>query len=214
MDLDKFIKLLAQTDGRDKIYKMLQNLSKILAVHYTADKATAKKYDSVSKSLGEGRSILRMVKWVNNVNKLQGYAAKWQSLTTRQIVEIGRVIGDFGYIFGDNVQYLCKYKVLPFDQKTASKNSKIFQFWGFFLATFLDLWSILELEGKQMEPKDKAKERKALLLSFVKNLCDALATLAAVGYLKTYYHPTGTFTGACGLTSGAIATYQNWTKLK
>ena len=211
-DLDKFIKLLSQTDGRDKIYKTLANVNKLLAFQYAADKATSKKFATVAKSIGEGRSLLRMAKWTGNINKLQGYAAKASTLGPKQFVEILRVLGDFGFVLGDNLAYLAKYSVVPLNAKNVGKNSKIFQFWGYVCAVLLDMWSLINL-GKKDEAA-QAKERKPLILSLIKNTCDLLATLAAVGYAKAYYKPNSMFTGTCGLTSGAIATYTNWNKLK
>lgn len=216
MDADKFIKLLATTDGRDKIYKVLANVSKIVGWVNEADKVSAKKWNALSKSIGEGRSLMRMAKWVGNVQKLQGYAAKAGSLTSRQFLEILRVIGDFGYILGDNLAYLSKYGILPLNAENAAKQSKIFQFWGYIMATILDALSLSGLAAKQakMDAAAFAAEQQALVLSFVKNAADTLATLASVGYMKSMYNPSIGFTSLCGATSGAIATYQNWTKLK
>ena len=215
-DLTKFINLLAQTDGRDKIYKTLQNLVKIAAAQ-SSDKAQAKKFNTLAKSLGEGRSLMRMAKWTTNYNKLVEYSKKASTLTSRQIVEILRVIGDFGYILGDNLSYLAKYGVLPFNASTTAKNSKIFQFWGFFFATLLDVWAMITLRAKAASGMDEAtyaKEAKALRLSLVKNFCDLLVTLNAVGYASAFYKPSGTALGVFGATSGAIATYNNWKKTK
>jgi hypothetical protein len=214
-DIDKFVKLLAQTDGRDKIYKTLQGVVKILGYQSAGDKELAKKYGALAKSIGEGRSIMRMTKWVGNVNKLQGFASKLGTLNAKMIVEILRVIGDFGYILGDNLAYLAKYKVLSLDAANVGKNSKIFQFWGYFCAVILDVWALLKNEKqKESDPATYQKERKAGLLSLTKNIADFAATMAAVGYLSAVWSPSAGVTGALGATSGAIATYQNWNKTK
>jgi hypothetical protein len=211
--LDLFVKLLATTDGRDKIYKFTQNLSKLLAFA-ASDKATIKKWTGLSKSLGEGRSIMRMCKWVNNVQKLQGFAAKVGSLSQLQIIEIMRVLGDFGYVLGDNLAFLSKYGLIPLNKDNVSKNSKIFQFWGFFFATLLDILSILDLKNQsKLDAAAKAKKAKELRLSFLKNLSDMLVTLAAVGYLQKVYNPSAGVTSVLGMVSAGIATYQNWQKV-
>jgi len=214
MDLDKVVKLLQQTDGRDKIYKFAANFAKIVAWQ-TADKETAKKWNGLAKSIGEGRSLMRMGKWVGNASKIQAVGAKITTLNQRGLVELLRVIGDFGYIFGDNLAYLGKYNILPVDAKSAGKNSKVFQFWGYVCAVILDVWSLILLPTKGLDEKTLQKERTALILSFTKNAADMMSTLASVGYLKGFgYDPSTGFTAACGATSGAIATYTNWTKLK
>lgn len=214
-DLDKFIKLLGTTDGRDKIYKFVAGVTKILAYRAT-DKNLAKKYNTLAKSIGEGRSLMRMAKWVGNYNKLQGFAAKAATLTSKQIVEIIRVIGDFGYILGDNLAYLSKYGVLPLNAESCGKNSKVFQFWGYLCAVVLDIWGLLTLEKKKFDDeKQRVAERQALLLALTKDTADLFAVLAAVGYAKNFgYNPSSGFTGFCGATSGAVATYINWAKIK
>ena len=208
-DIDKFIKLLSQTDGRDKIYKFLQGVTKILG-DQVDHKDSKKKYNALSKSIGEGRSLMRMVKWVGNYNKLQLYAGKFNVSDPKQVLEILRTVGDFGYILGDNLAYLCKYKVLSLDANSMGKNSKIFQFWGYVCATVLDILALLKNSTK-VASDATAKERTTIVLSLVKNVSDVVATLAAVGYIAAF-QPSATFVGACSATSGAIATYQNWTK--
>ena len=210
MDIDKVVKLLAQTDGRDKLYKTAAGLAKIAADF--SDKESGKKWKSIGKSIGDGRSLMRMGKFVGNVQKLQGFAAKG-SLSSYQAVEVLRVIGDFGYVLGDNLQYLAKFGVLPMDAAKTAANSKVFQFWGFVCAVLLDLWQLALLPSKRLEAKDFAKKRHALVLSAIKNFADMLNCLNAVGYAKSFYKPSSTFLGACGVTSGAIATYTNWGKL-
>jgi hypothetical protein len=214
-DVDKMVKLFAITDGRDKIGKTLGGVAKLFA--YTSllngDAAKAKKFGTLAKSIGESRSLLRMGKFVGNYQKLQGFAAKAGDLKARQIVEVLRVIGDFGYVLGDNLTYLGKYGVLPTDPKKCTKNGKLFQFWGFVCAVALDVWAIALLQGKKLEKSLYAKELKALLLSLVKNTADMLVCLQVVGYVKSY-KPSGGFTAVCAITSGSIATYTNWNKLK
>lgn len=214
VDLEKVNKLFQLTDGRDKIYKSLQNLTKIMAwALVSTDKVASKKFTTLSKSLGEGRSILRMAKWVANVNKIRAFMAKGD-YTAQPIVETLRVIGDFGFIVGDNIAYLAKYKMLPVNAKLAAKQSKIFQFWGFFLATVLDIWNLIKLSKKVDDAEKIAKERRQLYLSFIKDLADTLNVLYAVGYMGKYYNPGDGFLGMCGATSGIVATYLNWGKLK
>jgi len=212
-DLDKFVKLLGQTDGRDKIYKALAGLVKVLAACSSKDQA--KLLGGLGKSIGEGRSIMRLIKWVGNIQKLNGLLPKLAAPNTKNIVETIRVIGDFGYIFGDNVQYLSKYKVLSFNAADVARKSKVFQFWGYIAAVLLDIFALQAARAKAASDKATAdKEIKAGVINVTKNLCDTLVVLATVGYLSSVYKPSAKTTGALTLASGAIATYQNWNKLK
>lgn len=213
-DLDKFIKLLGQTDGRDKIYKAIAGIVKVLGA-YAATKEQTKIYGSLGKSIGEGRSIMRLAKWVGNVNKIQSLLPKLSSFNAKVIVELLRVIGDFGYILGDNVQYLSKYKVLSFNAAEVTKKSKLFQFWGYVCAVILDVFALQSARAKAASDLATAeKETKAGVINITKNTCDLLVVMATVGYLQSLWKPTASTAGLLTFTSGAIATYQNWGKLK
>lgn len=213
--VDKVIKLLSQTDGRDKIYKFGANASKLVAwTQATQSPSTAKAFNGLAGSIGEGRSLMRMGKWVGNASKLNAAGKKIGNLSHKELLEVLRVIGDFGYVLGDNLAYLAKYKVISVtDAKTASTNAKIFQFWGFVCAFLIDICNLVLLSTKKLEDKVFKKEQKALLLTAVKDFCDLLVTLNNVKYIPQY-NPTTGFTAACGATSGAIATYVNWNKIK
>lgn len=214
-DLDKFVKLLATNDGRDKIYKGLAGVVKILAA-YSASKESAKKFTSLGKSIGEGRSIMRMAKWVNNINKFQTLLPKLiaNPANTKNTIEVFRVLGDFGYVLGDNLSYLSKYKVLSLNAAEVTKKAKVWQFWGYFCAVILDILAVNATLAKQSSDAATAKkEIRANILSLIKDLADFLVVLATVGYVKAF-KPSATVQGLLTLLSGSIATYQNWTKLK
>jgi hypothetical protein len=214
-DLDKFIKLLGQTDGRDKLYKTLAGIVKVLAV-YATTKDQAKIYGSLGKSIGEGRSIMRLAKWVGNVSKLQALVPKLATgFNVKTLVEVFRVLGDFGYICGDNIAYLSKYKVLGRDAAAVTKGAKLFQFYGYVFAVILDVFAIQAARAKAAaDVATSRKEVKANAINLTKNVADLLVVTAAVGYVSSVWKPSNTTTGALTITSGAIATYQNWSKLK
>jgi len=208
--LDNFSSLCNLTDGRDKIYKTLGGAAKILG---SVPNPHAKKFAALSKAIGDGRSLMRMGKWTSNISKIEGQASKAGSLGAKQIVEIARVLGDFGYVVGDNVQYLAKFGL--FGPNIVSKNvaaqSKVFQFYGFIFAVALDIYNLIKEQTAEVVNKKKVRD---CIISLFKNICDFLACLAAVGYAKSLgYNPSGTFTGLCSFTSGAIATHANWKKI-
>jgi hypothetical protein len=208
--LDNFSSLCNLTDGRDKIYKALGGAAKVLG---SVPNPHAKKFAALSKAIGDGRSLMRMGKWTSNISKIEAQASKAGSLTTKQMVEIARVLGDFGYVVGDNVTYLAKFglfgpNVLP---KSVAAQSKVFQFYGFVCAIILDVYNLIKEQTAEVVNTKKVRE---CIISLIKNTCDFLACLAAVGYAKPLgYNPSGVFTGMCSFTSGAIATHANWKKI-
>lgn len=204
--LDVFVSLCNTTDGRDKIYKTFAGLTKALGAIPTAPNAKA--MAKVSKAIGDGRSLMRMGKFTSNIVKLNGYSDKLAKLTPTQMIEIARILGDFGYVVGDNITYLAKYNVIGVNGAIATKYGKISQFWGFICAVVLDILKLTKVFA------NKSKDTTAFntaVLNLIKDLADTLAVLAAVGYAKRFgYNPSGVFVGGCSFVSGSIATYANW----
>ena len=208
--IDQVVKLFSLTDGRDKSYKRLQGLTKALAF-FLPDKSTATKMDNLSKSIGEGRSIMRFAKWTTNIQKfvkISKDATDTAGWNQARIIEFVRVLGDMGYVIGDNMAYFSKYKILPTDQKACAKYAMVSQFWGFFCQIILDVIKIVTLA-----PTASAATREEAFLNLTKDLADILVVLSVVGYLPTsIYNLNGGVQGILLTLSGAIATYQNWGK--
>ncbi|KEG07188.1 glycosomal membrane protein [Trypanosoma grayi] len=216
-DFDKFVKLLAQTDGRDKIYKFLGGVLKILAT-VEAGHPRAASYKAVGSSITDGRSLLRMAKWTGDVPKMHSIVALYTEKGTvemKKIIEFLRVLGNFLYVLGDNTAFLMRYKLLPGKAKQVQHHSKIAQFWGFFFAAVLDLVALRKaLLKRASDAATSQKEAKAALISLAKDGADVFVTMAAVGYMKEVWHPSAVTSGALTALSGGIATYLNWKKIK
>lgn len=220
-DFEKLIKLLGQTDGRDKIYKFLAGFFKILAaVAATSQDPRAKAYAAIGNSIGSARSLMRMGKFVGDVPKLQkiaeGVVAKGVAGTEfKKFIEFFRTIGNSLYIMGDNAAFIAKHKLIPANAKTITKYAKFAQFWGFFLAAVLDLIALrAALQKRASDEATSKKEAKAAVINLTKDGSDVLVTMAAVGYLKQYWHPSPITAGALTCVSGGVATYLNWNKIK
>eukprot|EP00758_Cryptobia_borreli_P001176 Tbor_TRINITY_DN2005_c0_g1::TRINITY_DN2005_c0_g1_i1::g.12114::m.12114 len=205
--IDTFVVLCGQTDGRDKIYKSMAGLFKILG---ETQMPNAKKFAAFSKAIGSGRSLMRMGKWTSNMNKLQAYIPTAASLTAKNMVEILRIIGDFGFVLGDNLHYISSYNIVPIDPRLAHVNSKMFQFFGFICAVVLDMWNLVIL---QLEGQIKTKKFREGILTLIKDLCDTIACMVVVRYNSGYGgKPSASLVGGCSLISGCIATRSNWKK--
>lgn len=220
-DLDKVIKLLGQTDGRDKIYKFLAGLFKILAVLAARQKSPrADAYKKVNASIGSARSIMRMGKFVGDAPKLQKVLTMVRDNGLRgteltKLIEFFRTLGNSLYIIGDNAAFIAKMKLVRADAKAITKYAKIAQFWGFFLAAVLDLIALRSALAKRISDESKSKkEAKAAVIAFTKDASDVLVSMAAVGYLSSIWHPSDITAGALTCVSGGVATYLNWNKIK
>eukprot|EP01064_Diplonema_japonicum_P000189 TRINITY_DN1012_c2_g1_i1.p1 TRINITY_DN1012_c2_g1~~TRINITY_DN1012_c2_g1_i1.p1 ORF type:complete len:233 (+),score=50.67 TRINITY_DN1012_c2_g1_i1:51-701(+) len=208
---DRIVKLLKTTDGRDKLYKQAAGACKI-AAYNSADKETVKKLNAIAKSIGDCRSLMRMCKWIQKHNEVvkevdsinQGKVAN----VNKGYIKVFRILADMGYIVGDNLQWLGKYGLLTLDHKTMAMRSKVFQFWGYVAACYLQAFEILIHAGKAGTFTDK--DGKAKILKLVADFCDLLCALATVGYIPSF-QPTSRTTGTLALISATIATRTNWT---
>ncbi|KAJ9472358.1 glycosomal membrane protein [Diplonema papillatum] len=206
---DRAVKLLKGTDGRDKLYKLAAALAKLIAFN-AIDAAKAKRFNTVAKSMGDARSIMRMGKWIQKnqeVSKEVDSLSTVKCDTTRAYMKIFRLLGDIGYIVGDNVQWLSKYDLVGLDQKRVSHGSKVCQFWGFLMSCWLQLYDLLLHYGKSGTLRDSTS--KKLLLNFVRDFCDMLAALSSINYIPSF-QPTAGTVATFGLLSSTIACHQNW----
>eukprot|EP01062_Namystynia_karyoxenos_P079003 TRINITY_DN823_c0_g1_i1.p1 TRINITY_DN823_c0_g1~~TRINITY_DN823_c0_g1_i1.p1 ORF type:complete len:253 (+),score=96.56 TRINITY_DN823_c0_g1_i1:85-759(+) len=215
-ELDQLVKMLKTTNGRDKLFKLAAGNCKIIAHQQSqpgGNDVAVQRANSVAKSIGDCRSLMRMLKWLERYQDIGNEAGKLREKRQpadlyKSVIKLLRLLGDFGYIFGDNLQFLARFNLLPgVDQKAAAQQSKLFQFWGFVCSLILgalDLMGELRKNGGRWT----AKAREGLL-KVVRDVADLLVSLPNVQYVPSY-KPTGRFLGACTCVSAAIATRQNW----
>ncbi|ORC87041.1 glycosomal membrane protein [Trypanosoma theileri] len=218
-DYDKFVKLLAQTDGRDKIYKAIAGLVKVLGTVDTVPSHLST-YKKLGSSIGDGRSLMRMAKWAGDIPKMRSALVQCRAkggIDLRKLLEFLRVLGNFLYVLGDNAAFLSRHRlILAGSHKQLQKHSKVAQFWGFLLATVLDLLALRAALRRHREgdATTARREARAAATALAKDAADTLVTMAAVGYLRGVWHPGAATTGSLTLLSGAIATHLNWAKIK
>lgn len=216
-DLDRFTKLLAQTDGRDKIYKFLGGLLKIIS-SFDGDESHLKAYNALGRSITDGRSLMRMVKWSGDIPKMQkivAHCSEKKTVIPLKLIELLRVLGNFLYIIGDNIAFFARFSLLPLESKSVQAKSKVAQFWGFFFAAVLDIFALrAALLKRSSDTATSRKEMKNALISLTKDGSDALVAMNSVGYMRWAWNPSPLTSGTLTALSGAIATYQNWNKIK
>jgi len=213
------IQYFSRTDGRDKLAKVFQNYYKFLSWYYLAklnNVTLSNKYQKISKQLSEFRSLLKFFRWLVNVRDIRDLYNTHEH-TLIDYLEYGANIGDFGYRFFDNIEYLSKYKILSFDPLRAERISETFQFWGSFFSVLIDL---LHLKNKNMnshyhnldENKKQSygkNKKNSLLLELIRDLADLLRAVPNVGYFPGIPKHKGV-QGILGGIAGAIGVYQVW----
>jgi len=214
----RMIQYFSKTDGRDKLAKVFQNYYKFLSWYYLVKLNNIKlsnKSQTISKKLSEFRSLLKFFRWLVNVRDISDLYRK-DERTLIDYLEYGANIGDFGYRFFDNVEYLSKYKILPFDPLHSEQISETFQFWGSFFSVLIDLLHLKHQntdshyhnldENKQTYEK---KRKDSLLLELIRDLADLLRVVPSVGYFPRIPKHKG-IQGVLGGIAGVIGVYQVW----
>eukprot|EP00009_Paramoeba_aestuarina_P003034 CAMPEP_0201509730 /NCGR_PEP_ID=MMETSP0161_2-20130828/2698_1 /ASSEMBLY_ACC=CAM_ASM_000251 /TAXON_ID=180227 /ORGANISM="Neoparamoeba aestuarina, Strain SoJaBio B1-5/56/2" /LENGTH=190 /DNA_ID=CAMNT_0047904771 /DNA_START=101 /DNA_END=673 /DNA_ORIENTATION=+ len=164
-----------------------------------------------AQRVSDGRSLMRLGKWVNNGQKLLENAEKSPvAQSVEDTLDNSRVFCDFCYIIIDNILYLNRFLFMTLKQEqTYSRRAKVFQFWTFFFACVLDL---VRLVRKYREGDKRLKTKD--VLNFVKNFADFLVTLAGVRYLSFVYRPSLAWLSFFSIVSGSIATTQHLEALR
>ncbi|KAJ9450705.1 glycosomal membrane protein [Diplonema papillatum] len=234
-DLRHAIAFFDKADGRDKLFKTLQNWCKVLVWRYTilaltgpneerpAARVTAKKYKGIATALSEFRSLGKFFKWFKNISEIQELTADPQRMSIGDAVDTISNVCDAGYKLSDNVEFLSKYKVLTMSPAEWETRSKAFQFWAYLTAVIVDCIALVsagkptaeeeKMSGADMLRSMKKRAQQARLV-LARDVADFLRVAAGRGHLTAVIAApiTPAFAGLMGTVSGAIGTYLVWEK--
>lgn len=211
----KCIKFLGQTDGRDKLVKGIQNYCRFMT-WYAKDETKAKEWKKVQSSLSEFRSIIKFGKWLKSYQEGQEILAQ-DRLTLVDLIDLGAKLGDIGYKIGDNLEYLSKYKFLPFEPEKLERISKTFQFCAYLSDVIVGLYALSNLKQKKGESEKQFARRQAMAtVGFIGDFADFCRI--APGFFAMYkiagVKDHKGWAGACGVLVGVLGSYKVWSKLK
>eukprot|EP00698_Gefionella_okellyi_P002883 TRINITY_DN12748_c0_g1_i1.p1 TRINITY_DN12748_c0_g1~~TRINITY_DN12748_c0_g1_i1.p1 ORF type:complete len:245 (-),score=33.18 TRINITY_DN12748_c0_g1_i1:176-874(-) len=217
-ELERLTQFLSKTDGRDKIYRTLQYgcrlVGHVLAggMKVSPDSLSAK-LTKVSSALSDGRKLLRLFKWLNDVLKLSQIYSSAEPMHM-QILNVGKSVFNLLYYLVDNTQWLGKVGLIQVDNARLSKHSGRFWMISLILAIIIDMITYQGLLAKRRKllvapqlDKEQVKgidgKLSTLHLSFLRNSCDMpiAVNAASAGSLSA-----GT-TGFLGLISSAVGLY-------
>lgn len=200
------IALLNKTEGRDKLAKGLAAFTKIVATY-----TNVKEHADLGSKISEFRSILRLVGWINNIDKIMAMLLSNNLKSTMDYVLLIRILGDGMYCVLDNLQYLMKHGGVDAKKVALTVHrSFIGMFWGFLAACIIDVVELFRMDEGKLGAKYNA-EWRARVLMLTRNTCDMLAALSGVKYIKSFelgVRPLGWL----GVVSASISSYENWNK--
>ncbi|KAH9597019.1 hypothetical protein LSM04_000143 [Trypanosoma melophagium] len=163
---------LSTSDGQDKFLKGSSALVKLLFCFYGI-----KSLLDFADSISDGRSLLRLLSWLSNLQIMYNTLQKDPS-GIRDVIYLARIIGDGIFKICDNVAFLgSKFQGNRELYQEFALASRAALFWGFFAAVLL---SIYDLRYDRYTGNSKRR-----YITLVQNLCDLLtaaSTLRLAGF--------------------------------
>ncbi|ORC84613.1 putative glycosomal membrane protein [Trypanosoma theileri] len=162
-------KCLSTTDGQDKLLKGSGALMKLLFC-FCGIKSLLDFADSAS----EGRSLLRLLSWLSNLQIVYNTLQKDPS-GIRDVIYLARIIGDGIFKICDNVAFLgIKFQGYTDVSQDFARASRAGLFWGFFAAVMLSLY---DLRYDRYTVNNKRR-----YITLVQNLCDLLTAASTIRF--------------------------------
>lgn len=204
---------LSRTDGRDKLFRLIQYLCKLLrGLDMTSQPTLSSRLVHLETVLSSGRQTFRLLKW----------ASVFSRLRTRGLGGIADC-ALFCYYLLDNLAFLSKSGLVPLNPKQTTRRAA--RFWlvatlAALAAGVVELVKVRKLLQRERKKKEEDgqdtggdedmniawKRGKEALIKCCKHASDAVvaASLASEKGL----HPRTV--GACGVVSSCVGFWQTW----
>ncbi|EMD00130.1 hypothetical protein BAUCODRAFT_30591 [Baudoinia panamericana UAMH 10762] len=217
-------RFVATTIGRDKALRTLQYFARFLAWYtYRTNHpaATVAIFEAVKKNFGSVRKAMRLGKFVEHI-KAASVAADAKSMDPiLRFLAVGRQLGYAGYLFMDNLAYFDQSGIKKFEA-AARLQKEAYRAWlaGLLCNVAAGIYTLYNLQmaarkqadsqdaEKAVEAKKLQKERSAVQLQLVSDLCDCTVPSSALGYANF----DDGIVGLAGTLSSLIGLFAAWNK--
>ncbi|KAF8862229.1 putative peroxisomal membrane protein PMP27 [Acephala macrosclerotiorum] len=218
-----YLKFVATTVGRDKLLRTLQYFSRFYAWYLFRTNGTPAEiapFEAIKKQFGLARKIMRVGK---NVEHFKAAAIAADSKSLDPIVKycaVGRQLGYAGYLTFDAVTVLDAAGIRK-SPATQRLQKEAYRCWmiGLLFSTMSGAYSLyqLRLQQSKIDKKDGEgavatkrieKERSAINLQLLSDLCDLTVPTSAIGLTNF----DDGFVGLAGTVSSLIGVYTQWKK--
>ncbi len=127
MELDKTIKWIDKTEGRDKMCKAIQYLCRLLK-HSTKDsnKELSQRFHGLFVGMSQARKLFRLFKSVNEYQKIVNLLKSPTMDPVNLGLSVAVRLGFLAFWVFDNLAILCTIKFLKSDPKGFAKKGAIF----------------------------------------------------------------------------------------
>ncbi|RQM08259.1 hypothetical protein DH86_00001459 [Scytalidium sp. 3C] len=218
-----YLKFVATTVGRDKLLRTLQYFSRFYAWYLYRTNGTPAEiapYEAIKKQFGLARKLLRVGKNVEHF-KAAATAADSKSLdAVTKYCAVGRQLGYAGYLTLDSLTVLDAAGIRK-SESAKRLQKEAYRFWlaGLLFSAISGSYSLYNLRQQEskIDKKDGEgvvtskriqKERAALNLQLLSDLCDITVPLAALGLANL----DDGLVGLAGTVSSLIGVYSQWKK--
>lgn len=141
-ELALWVKFWNQTEGRDKLCKMLQYGCRGLAYALQSNKELSGQLGALFKATADARKIFRLGKSVNEYTKLKEIANGKEPDTLVKAANFLSRAGFLAYWVYDNLFILAKVKFIVGDQAKYNKRAALFWTIGLLFGVLLELYKL------------------------------------------------------------------------
>ncbi|PQE07648.1 peroxisomal biogenesis factor 11 protein [Rutstroemia sp. NJR-2017a BBW] len=218
-----YLKFVATTVGRDKLLRTLQYFSRFYAWYLLRTNGTPGEiapFEAIKKQFGLARKLMRVGK---NVEHLKAAAIAADSKNLDPVLKycaVGRQMGYAGYLTFDAITVLDAVGIRK-SPSTKRIQKEAYRFWlmGLLFSATSSLYSLYNLrqQAAKIDKKDGEgvvtskrieKERAAINLQLLSDLCDITVPASAIGLANL----DDGLVGLAGTVSSLIGVYSQWKK--
>ncbi|GAB7349282.1 hypothetical protein MBLNU459_g8428t1 [Dothideomycetes sp. NU459] len=214
-------KYVATTVGRDKVLRLVQYFSRFLSwylLRTNATQATVNQFSKLKANLGLVRKAMRLGKFVEH---FRAAAAAYDAKALDPVVRActaGRQLGYAAYMSLDTLTYLDAAGVRP-SQAAKRLQREAYKGWlvGLSFSVVNGLYALYRsqqaVQGsgdaeKAVEAKRVQRERSAVQVQLISDLCDLTVPLSALGFVAL----DDGIVGLAGSLSSLIGITTQWSK--
>jgi len=218
-----YLKYVATTVGRDKVLRTLQYFSRFLAWYLYRTNATPQSiapFEAIKKQFGLARKLMRVGKNVEHF-KAAAVAADAKGMDpVLKYCAVGRQLGYGGYLTFDALTYLDAAGIRPSPAaKRLGREAYKAWFMGLAFSAVSGFYTLYRLRERELklskedgesvvESKRIQKERAAINLQLLSDLCDLTVPTSALGWTSL----DDGVVGLAGTVSSLIGVYTAWKK--
>ncbi|KAI9826570.1 MAG: Peroxisomal membrane protein PMP27 [Thelocarpon impressellum] len=218
-----YLRYVATTVGRDKLLRTLQYFSRFYAwylLRTNSPQASIAPFDAIKKQFGLSRKLMRVGKNVEHFKAAAALADNKNMDPVLKTCAVGRQLGYAGYLTFDMITYFDSAGIRPSPSaKRLQKEAYRAWFAGLFFSAVSSVYTLYQLREKEraidrkegegvVESKKLQRERAAVNIQLVSDLCDLTVPSAALGLVNF----DDGFVGLAGTVSSLIGVWSQWKK--